>query len=212
MSASSPARLLRALEKAYPGARCALRYESPLELLVATMLSAQCTDARVNRVTPALFARYPDAASYARSAPGEIERLVHSCGFYRQKARAIRACCARLDERFGGEVPAEMDALTTLSGVGRKTANVVLNEVYGQPTVPVDTHVLRVANRLGWIATRDPVRAEFQLMDAVPKKWWGRLSTLLIHHGRNRCAARGPRCADCPLLADCPHGRETLSS
>ena len=211
MPAASPARLLRVLERTYPDARCALHYRNPLELLVATMLSAQCTDERVNRVTPALFARYGDAASFAEAPPGELEALIHPCGYYRQKAKAIRACCRRLVERFGGEVPAEMDDLTTLPGVGRKTANVVLNEAWGRPAIAVDTHVLRTANRLGWISTREPVKAEFQLMEAVPKKWWGRITLLLIHHGRNHCAARRPRCADCPLLRDCPHGREAVA-
>ncbi len=198
MSASPPARVLRVLEKAYPDARCALRYRNPLELLVATMLSAQCTDERVNGVTPALFARYPDAAAYAAAAPGELEERIHSCGFYRQKAKAIRACCGRIAEEFGGEVPTRMDDLITLPGVGRKTANVLRNEAYGQPAIAVDTHVLRTAGRLGWISTKDAVKAEFQLMDAVPEKWWGRVTLLLIHHGRNCCAARSPRCADCP--------------
>lgn len=211
MPASTPARLLRILEQTYPDARCALDYRNPLELLVATMLSAQCTDERVNMVTPALFARYPDAASYAEAEPAELEDLIHSCEFYRQKAKSIRACCRRLVEEFGGEVPAEMEHLVTLPGVGRKTANVVLNEVFGQPAIAVDTHVLRTGNRLGWISTRDPVKAEFQLLDAVPKKWWGRVTLLLIHHGRNCCSARKPLCADCPILKGCPHGQEALS-
>ncbi len=211
MSIFTTARLLRTLEQTYPDARCALNYRNPLELLVATMLSAQCTDERVNMVTPALFARYPDAASYAEAVPAELEKLIHSCGFYRQKAKSIRACCRRLVNEYGGEVPAEMEHLVMLPGVGRKTANVVLNEAYGQPAIAVDTHVLRTANRLGWISTRDPVKAEFQLLDAVPKKWWGRVTLLLIHHGRNCCSARKPLCADCPILTGCPHGRETLS-
>lgn len=211
MSASSPARLLRILEQTYPDARCALNFRNPLELLIATMLSAQCTDERVNMVTPALFARYPDAASFAEAEPAELEELIHSCGFYRQKAKSIRACCRLLVDEFGGEVPGEMDDLVTLPGVGRKTANVVLNEAYGEPAIAVDTHVLRTANRLGWISTRDPVKAEFRLLDAVPKKWWGRVTLLLIHHGRNCCSARKPLCADCPILKGCPHGQEALS-
>ena len=211
MPASTPARLLRILEQTYPDARCALHYNNPLELLVATMLSAQCTDERVNMVTPALFARYPDAASFAEAEPAELEKLIHSCGFYRQKAKSIRACCRRLVDEFGGEVPSEMEHLVSLPGVGRKTANVVLNEAYGEPAIAVDTHVLRTANRLGWISTRDPVKAEFQLLDAVPKKWWGRVTLLLIHHGRNCCSARKPLCADCTILKGCPHGRESLS-
>ena len=211
MPAPTPARLLRILEQTYFDARCALDYRNPLELLVATMLSAQCTDERVNMVTPALFARYPDAASYAEAEAAELEELIHSCGFYRQKAKSIRACCRRIVEEFGGEVPAEMEHLVTLPGVGRKTANVVLNEAYGQPAIAVDTHVLRTGNRLGWISTRDPMKAEFQLLEAVPKKWWGRVTLLLIHHGRNCCSARKPLCTDCPILKGCPHGQEALS-
>ena len=211
MPAYTPARLLRILEQTYPDARCALDYRNPLELLIATMLSAQCTDERVNMVTPALFARYPDAASFAEAAPAELEALIHSCGFYRQKAKSIRACCRRLANEFEGEVPNEMDDLVSLPGVGRKTANVVLNEVFGEPAIAVDTHVLRTGNRLGWISTRDPVKAEFQLLDAVPKKWWGRVTLLLIHHGRNCCSARKPLCADCTILKGCPHGQEALS-
>ena len=211
MPASTPARLLRLLEQTYPDARCALNYRNPLELLVSTILSAQCTDERVNMVTPALFERYPDAASLAEAAPAELEELIHSCGFYRQKAKSIRACCRRLVDEFSGEVPCEMDDLVKLPGVGRKTANVVLNEVFGEPAIAVDTHVLRTANRLGWISTRDPVKAEFQLLDAVPKKWWGRVTMLLIHHGRNCCSARKPLCADCTILKGCPYGKEALS-
>ena len=211
MPAYTPARLLRILEQTYPDARCALNYRNPLELLIATILSAQCTDERVNMVTPALFARYPDAASFAEAVPAELEELIHSCGFYRQKAKSIRGCCRRLVEEFGGEVPAEMEHLVTLPGVGRKTANVVLNEAYGEPAIAVDTHVLRTGNRLGWISTRDPVKAEFQLLDAVPKKWWGRVTLLLIHHGRNCCSARKPLCADCTILKGCPHGQEVVS-
>ena len=211
MPAYTPARLLRILEQTYPDARCALNYRNPLELLIATILSAQCTDERVNMVTPALFARYPDAASFAEAEPAELEDMIHSCGFYRQKAKSIRGCCRRLVEEFGGEVPAEMEHLVTLPGVGRKTANVVLNEAYGEPAIAVDTHVLRTGNRLGWISTRDPVKAEFQLLDAVPKKWWGRVTLLLIHHGRNCCSARKPLCADCTILKGCPHGQEVVS-
>ncbi len=207
---STPARLLRTLEKTYPDARCALDYRNPLELLVATMLSAQCTDKRVNQVTPALFARYPDAAAFAGAEPAELESLIRSCGYYRQKAKSIRACCELIVEEHGGAVPDALDALTRLPGVGRKTANVVLNEAFGRPAIAVDTHVLRTSARLGWISTRDPVKAEFLLMELVPEKWWGRVTLLLIQHGRNCCSARRPLCGDCPLLADCPHGQEAL--
>ena len=211
MTESSPARLLHMLEQTYPDARCALNYRNPLELLVATMLSAQCTDERVNMVTPALFERYRDAESFAEARPAKLEELIHSCGFYRQKAKSIRMCCRHLVDEFGGEVPSEMNDLVALPGVGRKTANVVLNEVFGQPAIAVDTHVLRTGNRLGWISTRDPAKAEFQLLKAVPKKWRGRIALLLIHHGRNCCFARRPLCVDCPILKGCPHGQEVVS-
>jgi endonuclease-3 len=199
--------VLKTLDKAYPEAKCALRYESPLQLLIATILSAQCTDERVNKVAPGLFKKYPEAEDLARAPQGAIEKIVHSCGFYRQKAKSIRACCRAIAERHGGEVPRRIEELVELAGVGRKTANVVLNEAYGQPAIAVDTHVLRTSARLGWIATRDPVKAEFQIMETVPKKWWLRFTMIMIHHGRRCCSARRPNCPECPVLRRCPWGR-----
>ncbi len=198
---------MKTLDKAYPEAKCALLYESPLQLLVATILSAQCTDERVNKVAPGLFRKYPAAEDLARAPTRAIEKIVHSCGFYRRKAKSIRACCRAIAERHGGKVPRRIEELVELPGVGRKTANVVLNEAYGQPAIAVDTHVLRTSGRLGWITTRDPVKAEFQIMEAVPKKWWLRFTMIMIHHGRRCCSARKPNCPECPVLRRCPWGR-----
>ena len=198
---------MKTLDKAYPEAKCALLYESPLQLLVATILSAQCTDERVNKVAPRLFRKYPTAEDLARAPQRAIEKIVHSCGFYRQKAKSIRACCRAISERHGGRVPRRIEDLVELAGVGRKTANVVLNEAYGQPAIAVDTHVLRTSGRLGWIATRDPVKAELQIMEVVPKKWWLRFTMIMIHHGRRCCSARKPNCPECPVLRRCPWGR-----
>ena len=205
-------RVLGRLAKAYPDAECALHYRDPLQLLVATILSAQCTDARVNMVTPALFRAFPGARALAEADPGEVERLIRSCGYFRQKARSIQACCRAVAEEHGGEVPRTREELTRFAGVGRKTANVVLNEAFGVPAIAVDTHVLRVSNRLGWAQTQDPSKVELELLEITPKRWWGRVTLLLIHHGRRCCAARKPRCGACPVLADCPYGRREAGS
>ncbi|MBI2177452.1 MAG: endonuclease III [Candidatus Tectomicrobia bacterium] len=201
-------RVLGLLEKAYPDAECALHHRNPLQLLVATILSAQCTDARVNLVTPALFRAFPDARAFAEADPGEVERLIRSCGYFRQKAKSIHACCRALAEEHGGEVPRTREELTRLAGVGRKTANVILNEAFGVPAVAVDTHVLRTSNRLGWVRTQDPLKVELELLEMTPRRWWGRVTLLLIHHGRRCCTARKPRCGACSVLAACPYGRK----
>ncbi|MFC1491600.1 endonuclease III, partial [Nitrospinota bacterium] len=198
MKKSTAGAVLKTLDKTYPDAKCALDFDGPLQLLVATILSAQCTDERVNMVTPGLFLKYPTAEKIARAPQKALEKIIHSCGFYRQKAKSIRACCRAIVECHGGKVPRRLEDLVELAGVGRKTANVVLNEAFGQPAIAVDTHVLRTSNRLGWISTRDPVKAEFQIMEAVPKKWWHRFTMLMIHHGRNCCSARKPKCPACP--------------
>lgn len=211
MKKSSPARVLAALANAYPDARCGLSFESPLQLLVATILSAQCTDVRVNRVTPGLFREFSTAEAFAAAPQARIEKIVHSCGFFRQKAKSIRSCCRAIAERHGGEVPRRLEDLVKLAGVGRKTANVVLNEAFGQPAIAVDTHVLRTSNRLGWISTRDPVKAEFRIMETVPEKWWTRFTLLMIAHGRRCCTARKPACPECPVLAHCSFGQEEIN-
>jgi endonuclease-3 len=199
------------LRAAYPDAHCSLTFRTPLELLVATVLSAQCTDERVNAVTPRLFAKYPTAADYAQANPEELEQDVKQTGFYRNKAKNIRAAGAVLVERFGGEVPRTMDELIALPGVARKTANVVLGNAYGiVEGVVVDTHVGRLAKRLGLTSNDDPVKVEQDLMALLPREDWLDLSHLLIYHGRAICQARKPLCERCPLAEVCPTGQQAL--
>ncbi len=197
--------LVERLVEIYPDARCALDHRSPLQLLVATILSAQCTDLRVNLVTPALYARYPDAAAYAGADLDEVERLIQSTGFFRNKAKSLVGLGRALVERHGGEVPRTMAELTQLPGVGRKTANVVLGNAFGlDEGVVVDTHVTRISGRLGLTRESDPVKIERDLVNLVPREAWTLWSHLLISHGRSVCKAPRPRCAEC-LVADlCP--------
>jgi endonuclease-3 len=205
------ATLIELLDRSYPAATTALHHDNPLQLLIATILSAQCTDERVNQTTPALFARYPDAASLAAAPQAELEGMIRSTGFFRNKARSIRECCADIVARFGGEVPRSMEELLTLRGVGRKTANVVLGNAYGVPGIVVDTHVQRLAGRLGLTAETDPVKIEFALMPVIPRERWTVFSHWLILHGRQVCAARKPRCSACPLASHCPRVGVTAS-
>lgn len=199
------AALLEELARTYPDAHCELHHRSPLELLVATILSAQCTDQRVNQVTPGLFARYPTAAAYAQAPRTELENAIRSTGFFRNKARSLQACCQRLVEGHGGEVPRTMAELTRLEGVGRKTANVILGTAFGRNEgVVVDTHVARLARRLGLTRHTQPEKIEQDLMRQVPREDWTRLSHWLIWHGRRRCRARNPDCPHCELAALCP--------
>lgn len=199
------ARILEVLERTYPEPTTALDWDTPLQLLVATILSAQCTDERVNKVTPALFRRYPDAASLAAARTEELEQLIHSTGFFRNKAKSIKGAAAAVAERHGGEVPRSMEQMVELPGVARKTANVVLGTAYGLATgVVVDTHVKRLAGRLGLTAHTDPNKIEQDLMAQVPQERWIALGHLLILHGRAVCPARKPRCGECPLSRDCP--------
>jgi endonuclease-3 len=197
-------RVFRALTRLYPDARCALDHRTPLELLIATILSAQCTDARVNLVTPALFARFPDAKAYATAAPRELERFIQSTGFYRAKAKNIQACCRLLVERHGGEVPDTLDELVKLPGVGRKTANVVLGDAFGVPGVTVDTHVGRLSRRLGLTTHTDPAKIEQDIMRLLPPKDWVMFNHRMITHGRQVCHARRPDCESCALAKMCP--------
>ena len=192
------------LKSLYPGKFEGLSHENPLQLLVATILSAQCTDARVNMVTPPLFARFRTARDYAECDIRELQRFIKSTGFYKNKARNIRACCAALVERFDGEVPRTLEELVTLPGVGRKTANVVLGHGFETPGIAVDTHVRRLSHRLGLSRHRDPVKIELALMQIVPKQDWTDFSHRLITHGRKVCFARKPRCETCALAALCP--------
>lgn len=198
-------RLIRGLRKLYPDADCALHHSSALELLVATILSAQCTDERVNRVTPALFSRYPTAADYAAADPAELEELIRSTGFYRNKAKSILGLGRALVERHGGRIPQRMEDLVQLPGVGRKTANVLLGEWFGKPAIPVDTHVTRLSHRLELTDQKDPVKIEFALQKLFPRKDWTFGSQSLIWHGRRVCKARNPACEICGLATDCPY-------
>ena len=205
MDQRAASRVLRILEEAYPDAGCQLNYSEPLELLLAITLSAQCTDERVNRVTLTLFNKYPTAKALAEARQSDIEKIVYSCGFYRQKARSLRSCCKAILEKHGGNVPNDYAALVKLDGVGRKTANVFLNEMYGAPRIAVDTHVHRTSNRLGWAHSNDPVKVEDQIKESVPKRWWVKFSLIMIFHGRRCCSARRPNCPACPILKYCPY-------
>ena len=199
------AEIIARLRAAHPDAHCALDYATPLQLLAAVILSAQCTDERVNLTTPALFARYPTAEALAAADPDELEAIVRPTGFYRNKARFLRQTAARLLAEYNGEVPSEMAALLTLPGVARKTANVVRGEVYGLADgVTVDTHVKRLSARLGLTAETDPVKVERDLMAVIPRDSWIEIAHLLIWHGRRVCTARKPDCPACPLNDICP--------
>jgi endonuclease-3 len=198
-------KIIAALRRAYPRAHCELNFSNPLELLVATILSAQCTDKRVNIVTKELFKKYRLAADYASAPLPELEQAVKTTGFFRNKAKNIKACCAALVDKFGGEVPRTMDELHALAGVGRKTANVVLGNAFGiNVGVVVDTHVTRLCNRLGLVKGTDAVKIERELMGLVPQKDWTLFSHWLIWHGRRRCDARKPDCAHCEIKQLCP--------
>ena len=204
--------ILAQLSELYPDARCALDFTTPLQLLIATILSAQCTDERVNKTTPALFARFPDARALAQAPLPELEALIHSCGFFRNKAKSIKEACADIVAKHGGEVPRTLEALFALSGVGRKTANVVLGNAFGiNSGVVVDTHVTRLANRLGLTTEQDAVKIEFALMPLVPQDSWTLFSHWLILHGRAVCNARKPHCSACPLSPHCPKVGVTVS-
>ncbi len=197
--------IFKRLTREYPDAHCELDHAGAYELLVATILSAQCTDKRVNLVTPDLFARYPDAEALAMADPRELEELIKSTGFFRSKAKNLLGMAGGVLDRFGGTVPRRMEDLVTLAGVGRKTANVVLGTAFGTPEgVVVDTHVGRVSRRLGLTRLSDPVKVERVLMKLFPRKNWTLLSHLLIFHGRRVCVARRPRCAECVLNDLCP--------
>jgi len=198
--------VIRTLARLYPDAKTALHFQNPYELLVATVLSAQCTDERVNQVTPAFFARFPDATALARGSAEEIERLIYPTGFFRNKTRSLRAAGVAMVERHAGQVPGTLDDLVALPGIGRKTANVILGNAFGIPGITVDTHVARLSQRLGWSRETDPVKIERDLMALIPRAEWTSLSLRLIEHGRRICVARKPRCPECALLSDCPTG------
>src|SRR5690242_17422824 len=197
-------RINRELALLYPDAHCELDFKSPLELLVATILSAQTTDKRVNMVTPTLFARYTTAADYAAADREELEKIIQSTGFYHAKANSLMGLGQALCERYGGEVPPRLRDLVTLPGVGRKTANVVLGNAFGVPGITVDTHFGRLANRFGWTTETDPVKIEFAVGSLFPRSEWTMLSHRLIWHGRRICHARRPACGVCPVARLCP--------
>jgi len=197
--------ILNRLRAAYPSAHCALHHRNPLQLLVATILSAQCTDARVNIVTPALFKKYRTAADFAAAPPAELEAMIRSTGFFRNKARSIRNCCQGIVDSHGGCVPDTLDELIQLDGIGRKTANVVLGVAYGKAEgIVVDTHVSRLSRRMGLTRQTTPEKIEHALMKVVPREDWIDFSHLLIWHGRKRCMARNPDCIHCEIADVCP--------
>jgi endonuclease-3 len=192
------------LKKKYPDAKIALRFVNPLELLISTILSAQCTDKRVNMVTKDLFRKYKSAKDWVRADLKQIESDIRSTGFFRNKALNIKGACTKIAEQYGGKVPGTMEELLTLPGVGRKTANCVLGDAFGIPGITCDTHVIRLSRRLGLSENSDPVKLEFDLAEIVPKKNWTAFSHLIITHGRNVCMARKPNCPDCPIAKYCP--------
>jgi endonuclease III len=197
-------RVAELLVDEYPEARCELDHSNAFELLAATILSAQCTDARVNMVTPSLFARFPDAVALAAANQTDVEEIIRSTGFYQSKARNLVGMANALIERYGGDVPTALDDLVTLPGVGRKTGNVVRSVAFGLPGLPVDTHVGRLSRRLGLTTSEDPVRIESELNAMLPRAAWGEFSLRLILHGRRVCDARRPRCGECALAGLCP--------
>jgi len=202
--------ILQLLDRHYPQAHCTLDFKNPLELAVATILSAQCTDVRVNQVTPGLFRKYPTAQAYARAPLLELEKDIRPTGFFRNKAKSLKALGQALVATHGGQVPGSLEELVNLPGIGRKTANVILGNAFAVPGIVVDTHLGRVAQRLGLTRQSDPVKIEFDLMPLVPKESWTHFSHQMIWHGREICTARSPKCHACPLLPYCNFGQESL--
>lgn len=205
--------LVQIFPEVYPGAQCELNFKNPLQLLIATILSAQCTDKRVNMVTPALFAKYRKASDYAKAPPAELEKAIQSTGFFRNKTKSIRAATSKIAEDYGGKVPDTMEELHGLPGVGRKTANVVLgNAFHKNEGIVVDTHVIRLCERLRLTRETDPEKIETDLMRLVPRPYWTIWSHWLIWHGRRRCFARKPDCRQCEILRLCPSGKIFIRS
>ena len=201
-------RIIETLKELYPDGLCSLQYEKDYELLFAVRLSAQCTDERVNKVTPALYERFPTLESFAQADPSEVGEYIHSCGFYNGKARDIVACAQRLLAEHGGKVPGTMEELTALPGVGRKTANLILGDVYGQPAYVCDTHCIRITGKLGITnGSKDPLQVERQLREVLPPKESNNFCHRLVLFGRDICTARSPKCNECPLKADCDTGK-----
>jgi len=203
-------KILRILSRTYPDVKTALRHKNPVELLVATILSAQCTDKQVNQVTLSLFKKLRTAQDFADVPLADLEEMIHPTGFYRNKAKSIKACCKALVEKHRGKVPENMEALVQLPGIGRKTANVILGSGFGIPGIVVDTHVKRLSQRMGLTQESDPVKIEFDLMALIPKRDWIAFSHQMIWHGRALCKARKPKCPECPLIDLCDHGRRAI--
>ena len=200
---------VKALKALYPDALCSLDFESPFQLLVATRLSAQCTDARVNLVTPELFGKYPTSRAMAAADVADVERIIHACGFFRQKAKDIVATAGVIETQYGGVVPDSIEVLTTLPGVGRKTANLIVGDVYGKPAAVADTHLIRISNRLGLVDTKDPYKVELQLKELLPPAESNNYCHRNVLHGRAVCDARKPRCAQCPMQGFCTYYEQT---
>ena len=200
--------IIQELEKLYPTAECALHYTHPYELLIATRLSAQCTDERVNKVTPALFSKYPTLEAFATADFDELCEMVHSCGFFRGKAKSIIEMSQALIQRFDGKVPDTIEELTTLSGIGRKTANLICGDIYGKPAIIADTHCIRLSNRLGLATGKNPEIVERQLKSTIPPERQTKFCHNLVHHGRAVCNARKPQCEICPLKPACNYYKE----
>jgi len=203
-------KILKILRSTYPDVKTALHHRTPLEMLIATILSAQCTDARVNQVTKTLFKKLRTAKDYAEVPLAQLEEMIRPTGFFRNKAKSIKGCCTMLGDKYGGKVPKTMEELVKLPGVARKTANVVLGSAFGIPGIVVDTHVKRLSQRIGLTTEKDPVKIEFDLMALIPKKDWIGFSHQMIWHGRRLCPARKPKCPECPLLKLCDYGSENI--
>jgi endonuclease-3 len=204
-------RIIKCLKKNYPAAKIELNFKNPIQLVVAVILSAQCTDKRVNLITPPLFKKYKTVKDYANANVKAFEKAIHSAGFYRAKTKSIIGCAQELEKRFGGKIPGRMEDLVTLPGVGRKTANVILGNVFDTPGLVVDTHMKRLANRLDLTREQDPVKIEFALNEVIPKKEWTLFSHLIIWHGRRTCFARSPKCSECSIHDLCP-SREDIQN
>jgi endonuclease-3 len=204
--------IIKILSKEIPDSKIALKFSNPFELLIATILSAQCTDVKVNQVTTDLFKKYRSSKDYAEANTAALEADIRPTGFYRNKAKSIQKCCQQLVARFGGKVPKSLEEMVTLPGVGRKTANVILGNAFGIPGIVVDTHVQRVSQRIGLTKNTDPVKIEFDLMEIVPKEEWTHFSNLLVWHGRRICTARKPLCEKCPIRKLCDYGSKLLKA
>ncbi len=198
---------VQALKEKFPDSICSLNADNPLQLIIATRLSAQCTDARVNLVTPALFTKYKTVEDFAAADIADVEKIIHSCGFFRAKAKDIVGMCQKMIDDFGGEVPSTIEELTSLPGVGRKTANLIIGDVYGQPAVVADTHLIRISNLLGLVATKDPFKVEMQLRELLPPEESNDFCHRCVLHGRETCISGRPKCAECVMKDFCPSAK-----